>query len=130
MDIDFFKNYNDHYGHPMGDDCLRAIGRVLNNLKVTKDIYTARIGGEEFALIWFEKEINHAKEITSLTNQAVRDLNIPHVKSKAAPYVTVSIGVHVAQCGVYDDPHILYDLADKALYAAKSGGRDRAVITH
>jgi diguanylate cyclase (GGDEF)-like protein len=130
LDIDFFKNYNDYYGHPKGDECLRAIGRVLNNLRETKSVYSARIGGEEFAMIWFEREISHASEIALWVNQAVRDLKIPHEKSQAAPYVTVSIGVFVAQCGVYNDTRILYDRADKAMYTAKSGGRDRAVITY
>ena len=130
LDIDFFKNYNDHYGHPMGDDCLRAVGKVLHDLKEPKGIYAARIGGEEFAMIWFEEEKSHAGEVASFVNEQVRNLKMRHEKSEAAPYVTVSIGIHVAPVGVYDDTHILYDMADKALYAAKSGGRDRAVITY
>jgi len=129
MDIDFFKKYNDHYGHLMGDECLRAIGRTLKKLQESTGIYNARVGGEEFALIWFEDKIEDVKEIASRINQMVIDLNIPHEKSEAAPYVTISIGVHVVPCGSSTDKDGLYDLADKALYAAKSGGRNRAVIT-
>jgi diguanylate cyclase (GGDEF)-like protein len=129
LDIDFFKNYNDHYGHLMGDDCLRAIGRTLINLHDTMGIYNARVGGEEFAMIWFEDNVEDVKEITTRINQMVSDLNIPHEKSEAAPYVTVSIGVHVTPCSPDNDMDSLYDLADKALYTAKSSGRNRAVIT-
>jgi diguanylate cyclase (GGDEF)-like protein len=129
LDIDFFKKYNDHYGHLMGDECLRAIGRTLKKLQEGTGIYNARVGGEEFALIWFEDKTEDVKEIASRINQMVIDLNIPHAKSEAAPYVTVSIGVHVVPCGSSTDKGALYDLADKALYAAKSSGRNRAVIT-
>jgi diguanylate cyclase (GGDEF)-like protein len=129
MDIDFFKKYNDHYGHLMGDECLRAIGRTLKKLQESTGIYNARVGGEEFAMIWFEDKIEDAKEIASRVNQMVIDMNIPHEKSDAAPCVTVSIGVHVVPCGSSTDKDSLYDLADKALYSAKSGGRNRAVIT-
>jgi len=129
MDIDYFKKYNDHYGHLMGDECLRAIGGTLKKLQESTGIYNARVGGEEFALIWFEDKAEDVKEITSRINQMVIDLNIPHEKSEAAPCVTISIGVHVVPCGSSTDKDSLYDLADKALYAAKSGGRNRAVIT-
>ena len=129
MDIDFFKNYNDRYGHPQGDECLRAIGKALNKLREQMKIYCARIGGEEFALIWFEVESSHAENVANLISQIIRDLNIPHEKSSIAPYVTVSVGIHISQCGATNDTKVLYDLADKALYAAKSGGRNRAVIT-
>jgi len=130
LDIDFFKNYNDHYGHLMGDECLRAIGGTLKKLHEYMSIYSARVGGEEFAMLWFEKEnVENAKDVASRINRMVTDLNIPHAWSEAAPYVTVSIGVHITPCGASDDTDYLYDLADKALYAAKSGGRNRAVVT-
>ncbi|MCL2806473.1 MAG: GGDEF domain-containing protein [Treponema sp.] len=129
LDIDFFKNYNDHYGHPQGDECLRALGKAFAGLKENMNIYSARIGGEEFALLWFEKEFSHAEIVADKVLQLVRDLNIKHEKSNIAPYVTISIGVHVIRCGSTSETQILYDLADKALYAAKSGGRNRVVIS-
>jgi diguanylate cyclase (GGDEF)-like protein len=129
LDIDFFKNYNDHYGHLMGDDCLRAIGRALRDLHNSTGIYNARVGGEEFAMIWFESKADDVRKITSRVNQMIIDLNIPHAKSEAAPYITVSIGVHVTPCSPDNDMNELYDLADKALYTAKSSGRNKAVIT-
>jgi diguanylate cyclase (GGDEF)-like protein len=129
VDIDFFKNYNDHYGHPAGDECLRAIGRTLKSLNESAGIYSARVGGEEFALLWFEEEAANAGNVASRVIQMIRDLNIPHEKSAAAPCVTVSIGLHVTPCGASHEIHSLYDMADKALYAAKNGGRDRVVVS-
>ncbi|MCL2277194.1 MAG: GGDEF domain-containing protein [Treponema sp.] len=128
MDIDFFKNYNDHYGHPKGDECLRSIGKAFLSLKESMNIYISRIGGEEFAMLWFEKDADNAKEVASKVNQLVRDLNIKHEFSDAAPRVTVSIGVHISPCGAIHDNQVLYNLADKALYTAKSNGRDRAFV--
>ena len=129
MDIDFFKNYNDLYGHPMGDECLRSIGKALNSLAKTMSVYVSRIGGEEFGLLWFAKDIISVEKMASYINQMILDLKIPHENSAAAPYVTVSIGIHVSQCGSINDTQIIYDLADKALYNAKSGGRNRSVIS-
>jgi len=103
LDIDYFKNYNDHYGHPMGDDCLRAIGKTLKVLHDTMGIYSARVGGEEFALLWFEKDLENVNKFASQINSIICDLNIPHEKSDIAPHITVSVGVHIAQCGTSHD---------------------------
>jgi len=129
IDIDYFKRYNDHYGHSKGDECLQNIGKAFNSLNESMNIYVSRIGGEEFAMLWFEKDVLNVKEIASKVNEMVRDLNIEHEDSDIAPYVTVSIGVHICPCGTINDKQILYDLADKALYAAKSGGRNCAVVS-
>ena len=130
LDIDFFKNYNDCYGHPQGDECLRSIGKALNSLKENMYIYAARIGGEEFALLWFESEAADAEKVANNVNQMIRNLNIKHEKSSIAPHVTISIGVQVLPCGLTKEMQVIYDLADKALYAAKTGGRDRAVVNY
>jgi len=128
IDIDFFKFYNDHYGHPMGDDCLRAVGGVLNSLNNTHDVYSARVGGEEFALLWFETDASHVDVVVSHLLGLIKDLKIPHEKSKVSPYVSISIGVFVGRCGASYDTHTLYDMADKGLYTAKEGGRNCAII--
>jgi diguanylate cyclase (GGDEF)-like protein len=128
LDIDFFKYYNDHYGHPKGDDCLRAVGGVLNSLKDSHDVYSARVGGEEFALLWFEAEASHVDAIISHLQGLIKELKIPHEKSKVLPYVSISIGVFVERCGTCDDTQIMYDMADKALYNAKEGGRNCAIV--
>jgi len=128
-DIDFFKNYNDHYGHPVGDECLRSIGKVLNSLMDSMGVYAARVGGEEFALLWFENDASHADTVISFIANSINDLKIPHEKSRVSPYVSLSIGVYVLRCGASNDTQALYDLADKALYAAKGGGRNCAVVS-
>jgi diguanylate cyclase (GGDEF)-like protein len=128
LDIDYFKSYNDYYGHPEGDECLRKVGEALKNLYNNKNIYAARIGGEEFALIWFEEDITETQNIASCICEKIRNLNIRHERSEAAPYVTVSVGINVMRCGTLCDVDTLYNLADKALYAAKKNGRNCAVI--
>jgi diguanylate cyclase (GGDEF)-like protein len=128
LDIDYFKNYNDHYGHPKGDECLRNVGKALRDLQNNMNIYAARIGGEEFALVWFEKDASNAQNVAEMINEMIRCLNIPHEKSHAAPYVTASIGIHVIPCGASEDIDFLYSLADEALYSAKNSGRNCAVI--
>jgi len=129
MDIDFFKFFNDHYGHPKGDDCLRAVGGVLNGLKESIGVYAARVGGEEFALLWFEQDTAHVGFVVNHITNLINGLKIPHEKSKVAPYVTLSIGVYVERCGASHDVKALYDFADKALYTAKGSGRNCAVVS-
>lgn len=128
-DIDFFKNYNDFYGHPKGDDCLRAIGVAFNRLKDTMGVYCARVGGEEFAFLWFEKDISHVDAVVSRINKLIKALKIPHEKSGVSGYVTMSVGVYIEKCGASDDAKALYDLADKSLYSAKKNGRNCAIIS-
>jgi diguanylate cyclase (GGDEF)-like protein len=127
-DIDFFKLYNDHYGHLKGDDCLRTVGAALNSLKEDMGVYTARVGGEEFAALWFEKDSAHVDTVVNYWINVIKTKKIPHEKSKVYDFVSMSIGVYVSKCGAYHDTKVLYDLADKALYTAKQGGRNCAVI--
>jgi len=126
-DIDFFKYYNDHYGHPKGDDCLRGIGQALNSLN-SLGVYAARVGGEEFALLWFEKDPSNVNKIVTQWTDRIRGLKIPHEKSKVSQYVTMSIGIYIVRCGTHHDTQELYDLADKALYTAKGSGRNCTII--
>jgi len=127
-DIDFFKNYNDHYGHSSGDICLRSIGGALNSMRDSIGVYTARVGGEEFALLWFEKEVAHINTVVDKLTELIKDLKIPHEQSSVSPFVTLSIGIYVQRCGTSNDMRVLYDLADKALYTAKNNGRNCAIV--
>jgi len=127
-DIDYFKFYNDHYGHPQGDTCLRSIGEILNKIKDDLGIYTARVGGEEFAALWFEKDVTNVDNVIYQWIHMIKELKIPHEKSKVSDYVSMSIGVYISKCGSHNDVQVLYDLADKELYAAK-GSRNCAVIS-
>jgi diguanylate cyclase (GGDEF)-like protein len=128
-DIDFFKNYNDHYGHPMGDTCLRSIGVAFNKLKEIMGIYVARVGGEEFAILWFEEDAAHVNDIVSCLYNLIKEMNIPHEKSSVSEFITMSIGIYIERLGKPTDTQTLYNLSDKALYEAKGSGRKRAVIT-
>jgi diguanylate cyclase (GGDEF)-like protein len=127
-DIDFFKNYNDHYGHPMGDNCLRSVGTVFNELKENLGVYVARVGGEEFAMLWFERDIAHVTTVVSALSKLIGDLKIRHEKSAVAENITMSIGVYVERLGEEADVNDLYEMADKALYTAKGSGRNCAIV--
>ena len=128
IDIDYFKYFNDRYGHVAGDECLRKIGEILSKPYENPSAYAARIGGEEFALIWFgEKKEECEKTVLQLLNR-IKELDIPHEKSEAARHITVSIGAYVAPSGMHDSQHVMYNLADNMLYEAKEKGRNRAVV--
>jgi diguanylate cyclase (GGDEF)-like protein len=129
IDIDFFKNYNDHYGHAMGDECLRSVGKALNDLKSDKSVYSARVGGEEFAILWFEEDKGEVDSVTSQVHENIMEADIPHANSSISDRLTVSIGVYIAVCGEFDDTRVIYDLADTALYEAKDKGRNRTVVS-
>jgi diguanylate cyclase (GGDEF)-like protein len=128
MDIDRFKQYNDYYGHPQGDECLRMVGEALGKAWENSSMYAARIGGEEFALLWFEKDSDNVKEIAEEVQRRIYDLQIPHTMSDIAPYVTFSVGIDISPSGKYDNTRSAYTAADNALYAAKENGRNNVVI--
>ena len=128
LDIDYFKNYNDHYGHPAGDECLRQMGRALRDLRDSAGVYTARVGGEEFAVLWLEQKYDGAQNIVKEILRHIKKLNIPHEKSLVAEHITVSIGVYASPCDASSDIDSIYGMADKALYDAKAKGRNCGVI--
>ena len=126
IDVDFFKRYNDRYGHQAGDDCLKRVAATLKaGLKRPGDM-VARYGGEEFVCLLPDTPMAGALELARQLGVAVHGLQIEHADSAAAPVVTVSLGV----CGKRDDavgtPEALVREADAQLYIAKSQGRHRA----
>ena len=126
-DIDFFKRYNDTYGHLKGDDALKSVAQTLQAvLKRSMDL-AARFGGEEFAIILPNTDIEGAISVAEDVKKAVEELQIEHSASNAGPFVTCSYGV-AALTPVGDKTFkILIDMADKALYKAKAGGRNQIV---
>jgi diguanylate cyclase (GGDEF)-like protein len=128
LDVDFFKLYNDRYKHLKGDDVLRQIGRVLRELSESEHVFAARVGGEEFIVLWTENRIAEAKRVARKLRQNIIDLQIPHEASPVAPCVTVSIGLYMMRGGSQDTSDELYRNADTALYRAKEQGRDRIVL--
>jgi diguanylate cyclase (GGDEF)-like protein len=128
MDVDFFKDYNDFYGHPQGDIVLRSIGQALQSLIVEERVFAARVGGEEFIVLWAENRISEAERVALKLWQKIVDLRIPHEKSAVSPYVTASLGMYVLRGGSNDSVDDLYNNADTALYEAKNRGRNCIMI--
>jgi diguanylate cyclase (GGDEF)-like protein len=127
IDVDFFKAFNDLYGHQTGDDCLRSIAASLKSaLKRPADL-VARYGGEEFVCILPETAFADAMTLAQDLEQKVQALKIPHEGSSVAPHVTISLGVAstVADAPCNGTPAALLSLADGQLYKAKQSGRAR-----
>jgi diguanylate cyclase (GGDEF)-like protein len=130
MDVDCFKQYNDIYGHAAGDECLRTIGRLIKELAARRpgDL-AARYGGEELAVLLPNTDVAGAVVVAEQIRNAIHDLNIEHTGNPAG-IVTISAGVD-ARVPVRGEgePAELIVAADKALYRAKSGGRNRVLFT-
>lgn len=132
LDVDHFKNYNDRYGHPAGDDCLRRIGRSLAEAMRRPQDFSARIGGEEFAVVWFDASSSAAPALAESVRAGISGLGIPHAASPTSAVVSASGGL-VQVCSPSTEQaatEVAADLilrADRALYQAKRGGRDRLV---
>jgi diguanylate cyclase (GGDEF)-like protein len=127
IDVDWFKKYNDHYGHQGGDDCLRQVANVLSNVAKRDSDFVARYGGEEFAIILPMTQAENALELSRNICLALSNLELPHALSDFG-HVTLSVGVAVGCPKQNTTPHNLLVNADKALYTAKEKGRNRAVL--
>ncbi|UXH79821.1 diguanylate cyclase domain-containing protein [Roseateles amylovorans] len=127
VDVDHFKHYNDHYGHPAGDLCLQAVASALASVAHRPGDQVGRLGGEEFSLLLPETDLAGAIDVAESALRAVRTLALPHAASPSADHVTVSIGAASlpAPGAALHAASLLMNLADKALYQAKSNGRDR-----
>jgi diguanylate cyclase (GGDEF)-like protein len=125
MDIDYFKAFNDYYGHVEGDECLRQIGRVMAVNAAREADLAARYGGEEFVYILPETDSEGAKIIAEKLLHGIRNLAIPHAKSKVSKVVTASLGVVSVTCYNGGSAVDIMTEADKLLYLAKSNGRNR-----
>lgn len=125
IDVDHFKTYNDRYGHPAGDECLRQVARVLQRHAKRPGDLVARYGGEEFAILLANTDHAGARALAEEVRSALIRLALPH-QGNPAGIVTVSIGLHAVAA---PDEHAaatrLVELADQALYAAKAAGRNR-----
>ncbi len=132
VDVDYFKRYNDCFGHLAGDDCLKAVAGVLHGMAKRAGDVAARYGGEEFVLLLPQTPLEQAEKIAQDLCDQVYGLARPHPCSDAAPVVTVSVGVaclaHQVGDGVAGADYLqeLLSAADKALYRAKAAGRNSA----
>jgi diguanylate cyclase (GGDEF)-like protein len=125
IDLDFFKNYNDAYGHTMGDTCLKAVAKTFADSVLRPEDFAARYGGEEFIVILPNTGKNGAREVAERILNNVRLLDIPHEKSAAASHVTVSIGITTGHALYTRNGSDFIKRADEALYLSKQGGRNR-----
>ena len=126
VDVDFFKPFNDNYGHARGDMVLKSVAKALSwGLHRPADM-AARYGGEEFVLLFPDTDAEGARVLAEKVRASVEGLSIPHEYSDAAPHVTVSIGGATL---MVDDgsPGTLIETADAMLYEAKSLGRNRVI---
>lgn len=125
-DIDFFKQFNDTYGHPAGDECLRKVAAVIGAKAKRASDLAVRYGGEEFAIVMGECDANSAKNIADAIVSEVRALGVAHKTSQAADVVTISVGYLTLCPSPTEDSTALVTKADHFLYRAKQLGRDQA----
>lgn len=127
-DVDYFKFYNDTYGHQKGDECLQQVAQAINAMiRRPKDL-VARYGGEEFAVILPTTKAEGAILVAERIRQFVQDLKLLHESSSVSPWVTVSLGVSTVIPSDQMSPGQLVAMADQALYQAKNQGRDRTIF--
>jgi diguanylate cyclase (GGDEF)-like protein/PAS domain S-box-containing protein len=131
IDVDHFKSFNDEYGHPAGDECLRAVARVLVAEAQRPADLAARYGGEEFVILLPNTDAAGCERIGERIRRALRDAGIPHASSLPSGLLTTSLGGAVCRPGPEKSlGHAsLVEAADRALYAAKDGGRNRLVMS-
>jgi diguanylate cyclase (GGDEF)-like protein len=128
-DVDFFKAYNDTYGHPAGDKCLTAVAHVLSEAVKRPADFVARYGGEEFAVILPNTEAIGAAHVAQKIQSKVKALKIPHANSRVSEYVTVSIGIASLFPTSESSPETLIAAADRALYQSKAQGRNCVIFS-
>lgn len=126
IDVDYFKKYNDHYGHQRGDQCLRRLAMALAATLNRPYDLLARYGGEEFACLLPDTDLAGAERVAQKMLAAVAELRIEHLASEVGPQVSLSLGVATVRASARLTPQELLRCADEQLYLAKAGGRARA----
>lgn len=129
LDLDFFTEYNNHYGHLGGDDRLRAVAGALAGQGARPSDLAARFGGEEFALLLPDTDEAGVRAVPESCAAAIAALALPHAHSAIGACVTASFGVATARCHAEGQPLELVDAADQQLYAAKRNGLARIAAT-
>lgn len=125
VDVDFFKNYNDNYGHAMGDIALQGLAKALEKALLRPGDFVARYGGEEFVTILPETDFNSAKIVAERCLHEVAALQIPHEYSQAADHISISLGLVTVNRNINTRQNILLEKADQNLYTAKKNGRNQ-----
>lgn len=128
LDIDRFKQYNDYYGHPAGDECLKKVAATLKTNTQRAEDLVARLGGEEFAILLPNTDSAGALLCAEQYRKAIETLKIPHLDSHPLPFISVSVGVVTLLNNKYPTAGDLIQAADDALYQAKKTGRNRVYV--
>lgn len=128
LDVDYFKLYNDFYGHQAGDSCLKAIGSILSKHAKRAGELVARYGGEEFVIMYCNTNIDSILESCKRLKKDIDEINIIHEKSQVSSHVTLSIGAALCIPDKNEDYKNLIEKADQALYKAKENGRNQTVL--
>ena len=129
LDIDYFKQYNDKYGHIEGDYALKSVAKVLKDTLHRPSDFIFRLGGEEFGVLLTQTDDTNSAKLAESICAAVKGREIKHEASKINQYLTISVGVVCCIADEALDEEMLISRADEMLYEAKNGGRDRYVIT-
>lgn len=127
LDLDFFKQYNDHYGHQKGDQVLRDVADVMKKKLGRGSDFCFRLGGEEFGILFTDHTPELALHFTESVRQAIMKVGIEHQWSEVADVVTVSIGLLSVSPGIGVTVDSIYRMADEALYEAKDLGRNQVI---
>ncbi|WP_029933576.1 diguanylate cyclase [Thiomicrospira pelophila] len=125
LDIDYFKNFNDNYGHGLGDECLIQVAKAMRGIIQRPSDLLARYGGEEFAVILPETPLEGALKVAQALRETIENLAFPHAYSKVADHVTISLGVASNERDQKISVENLLKQADQALYKAKKAGRNQ-----
>ena len=125
-DIDFFKLYNDNYGHQAGDDCLQKVAKSINDSAQRSTDLAARYGGEEFVLVLPNTDADGAMAVSETVRSNIMNLKLPHAKSKVCDHVTLSLGVATMIPNADNSAEALVELADEGLYESKENGRNQS----
>lgn len=128
LDVDYFKQYNDHYGHQKGDQVLKDISEIIQTKLGRASDYCFRLGGEEFGILFTDVQSSMTLVFTESIRDSIEKMGIEHKWSKVADVVTVSIGLLSVSPGIGITEDIIYKLADDTLYKAKNDGRNRVVM--
>lgn len=128
LDVDYFKRYNDHFGHQAGDECLKQVSAALASALHRPGDFVARYGGEEFVLVLPNTDQDGAIQVVEVVLNQIRNLKITHESSDAAKVVTMSAGIAVMLPLLGVDSYCLVEAADQALYQAKHLGRNRYFV--
>ncbi|MDQ1353646.1 MAG: two-component system, chemotaxis family, response regulator WspR [Acidobacteriota bacterium] len=128
IDVDFFKAYNDHYGHQAGDECLKTIASLLNESLGRSGDMLARYGGEEFMIILPGTDIDGTAAVAERLRRKIEAAEMPHLTSTINDFVTISLGTATMVPSARKNPDSLIGAADEALYKAKRNGRNRVEV--